>query len=215
MTIDGPTTAPLSPDDPRSTFAAAVRTARTVMAAVGPDQWASPTPCGAMTVRDLLEHLVMVGRRVAMAGRDVPLDRWPVDAADVAPGGWADAFTAAAHDVQSAWPDEVLDRPTQVPWGRFPGREVLEIYTNEVTVHTWDVATATGQHPDWDPAVLEVSWRAIRSQLPDPQRAPMWQEARRHLPEGVEWADPFADAVPVDEDAPLIDRLVAWNGRTP
>jgi hypothetical protein len=26
---------------------------------------------------------------------------------------------------------------------------------------------------------------------------------------------PFADAVPVPEDAPAIDRLVAWQGRDP
>jgi hypothetical protein len=30
-----------------------------------------------------------------------------------------------------------------------------------------------------------------------------------------DFADPFADAVPVSDDAPLIDRLVAWNGRRP
>ena len=26
---------------------------------------------------------------------------------------------------------------------------------------------------------------------------------------------PFADAVPVPDDAPVIDRLVAWQGRDP
>jgi hypothetical protein len=34
-------------------------------------------------------------------------------------------------------------------------------------------------------------------------------------PEHREPTDPFADAVPVPDDAPLIDRLVAWNGRRP
>ena len=30
-----------------------------------------------------------------------------------------------------------------------------------------------------------------------------------------EVAIPFAEAVPVPDDAPAIDRLVAWNGRDP
>jgi len=34
-------------------------------------------------------------------------------------------------------------------------------------------------------------------------------EAYRNRP------DPFDDPVPVPDDAPLIDRLVAWNGRRP
>ncbi len=32
---------------------------------------------------------------------------------------------------------------------------------------------------------------------------------------GVAVIAPFGPAVPVADDAPLIDRLVAWNGRTP
>jgi hypothetical protein len=41
------------------------------------------------------------------------------------------------------------------------------------------------------------------------------RSARHHAAELRNFADPFADAVPVPEDAPLIDRLVAWNGRWP
>jgi hypothetical protein len=43
----------------------------------------------------------------------------------------------------------------------------------------------------------------------------MWAVARQFVPEDVPWEDPFADAVVLDDDAPLIDRLVGWNGRTP
>mgnify|MGYP000535288204 CR=1 FL=1 len=35
------------------------------------------------------------------------------------------------------------------------------------------------------------------------------------MSQGVPWSPPFANAVPVPDDAPLIDRLAGWNGRRP
>jgi hypothetical protein len=35
------------------------------------------------------------------------------------------------------------------------------------------------------------------------------------MPPGVPFAAPFGDAVEAAADAPMIDRLVAWNGRLP
>ncbi len=204
----------LAPGDPRLAMAGAVRTAREVMAGVTPTQWDDPTPCG-MSVRELLEHLVVVARRIGCAGRSQPLPEWPVDAADVADGDWLDAFTAAAHELPGAWPDEGLDDLRQLPWGTFPGPAVLGTYTNEVVVHTWDLARGTGQSPRWEDDVLETSMAAIREQLPDAERGPMWAAFQASLPDEIEWQDPFADAVPVPDGAPLIDRLVAWNGRDP
>jgi hypothetical protein len=55
----------------------------------------------------------------------------------------------------------------------------------------------------------------MQFQLPMADRTPMWEAARQHLPEGVPWEDPFANAVEISEQAPLVDRLAAWNGRTP
>ena len=109
----------------------------------------------------------------------------------------------------------VLDRQIDLPWGTFSGTEVLGVYTNEVTVHTWDLARGTGQQPAWDPTVLAVADAAIRAQLPVADRSPMWAEVAASLPPGVPWQDPFGPAVAVADDAPAIDRLVAWNGRRP
>ncbi|HNE76169.1 MAG TPA: hypothetical protein PK623_14770, partial [Microthrixaceae bacterium] len=120
------------------------------------------------------------------------------------------------RDVEQAWADPaLLERPTTLPWGTFPGREVLDVYTNEMVIHTWDLATATDQHPEWDPAVLEASLAVMHAQLPIPVRAPIWEAIYAGMPAEVPRDIPFADAVDVAEDAPLIDRLVAWNGRTP
>lgn len=209
-----PTTG-LSPDDPRALLAGAVATATDVLAALRPEHWRLATPCEGIDVGQLAEHLVMVLRRIVCAGRDEPTSSWPIDAADVAKGDWATAFTEAAHDVQASWPASVLDRPTELPWGTFSGRAVLGVYTNELVVHTWDLSRATGLAVTWDPAVLECASAAIHEQLPTADRTPLWEATKAMLPPEVPWEDPFANAVDVPADAPLIDRVVAWNGRTP
>lgn len=208
-------TTELGPDDPRRHFAAAVITVGEVMSAIEPEQYDLPTPCEGMTVGALHEHLVMVLRRVACAGRGDGVQTWPADAADVAVGDWLDAWRTAAHDVQSAWDADVLERPTELPWGVFSGAEVLGVYTSELAVHAWDLAVATGLEPDWDAPSLEFALVAIHHQLPMADRAPMWEATKQQLPADHPWTDPFGPAVPVADDAPLIDRLVAWNGREP
>jgi uncharacterized protein (TIGR03086 family) len=207
--------APFPDDDPRAVLARAAALAGAVIDATPVDRFADPTPTD-MNVRQLLEHLVMVLRRVACAGRGDDPFAWPLEATDVPDDGFVEAWRTAAHDVQAAWSDDtLLDRPTDLPWGTFPGREVLDIYTNEITVHTWDLAQGTGQQPAWDATVLMVADRAIHDQLPMADRTPMWEAAKQALPPDFEWEDPFGPAVEVPADAPAIDRLVAWNGRQP
>jgi uncharacterized protein (TIGR03086 family) len=206
---------PVPADDPRSIFERAASLAGEVIDAVPSSRLAAPTPAG-MDVRDLLEHLVMVLRRVACAGRGEDPWQWPVGAPDVGDEDFADAWRGAAREAKEAWADDAtLDRPTALPWGTFGGTEVLGVYTNEITVHTWDLARGTGQSPRWDEDVLAVADTAIHAQLPTSDRSAMWAAAAAALPPDYEWEDPFGPAVEVDGDAPLIDRLVAWNGRQP
>ena len=67
----------------------------------------------------------------------------------------------------------------------------------------------------WDDRAVAAAWRGITAHLPAADRSQEWEAAKAFLPPDYPWADPFANAVEADEDAPLIDRLVAWNGRTP
>lgn len=214
-TTNPPATTDHLDTDPRELFARAVDVAGTTIEGVTPDQLPLPALPG-MTVRDLFEHLVMVLRRVACAGRGEPVQNWPVDAADVADDGFAEAWRATARDVEAAWADDaVLARPTELPWGTFSGAEALGVYLNELTVHTWDLARATGQQPAWDDAVVAAADAAIHAQLPTADRTAIWEAAKAGLPPGYPWEDPFGPAVEVPDDAPAIDRLVAWNGRQP
>jgi uncharacterized protein (TIGR03086 family) len=221
MTLDNPRTSVLLADaarphtDRRMAFAKAVALGTAVIGRVGPQQLANPTPCSEYDVRALLDHLVMVVRRVAALGRgDDPFG--PAVFAGVDGDGWHHAWLAAAHDVEAAWTDDrVLSRTMRLPWAVDIGAAILVNYVNEVTVHTWDLATATGQRPAWDPEVLAVAFDGIRFLAPQ-GRAAIFEAAKAHMPSQRRvFSDPFADAVPVPGDAPLIDRLVAWNGRRP
>ncbi|MGZ4690882.1 MAG: TIGR03086 family metal-binding protein [Acidimicrobiia bacterium] len=203
-------------DDPRTVLARAVGTAGIVLGQVTTDRLGDPTPCEDFDVRLLANHLVEVLRRVAMVGRgdDPHAFPEPVDGPDP---DYDALWLLAVLEVEAAWRDDgMLERTVHLPWTSLPGADALAMYTNEVTVHTWDLATALGRHPVWDPQVLDVAYAAIRQGLPAEGRAEEFAAVRAGMPEEFhDFPDPFAAAVDVPDDAPLIDRLVAWNGRRP
>ncbi len=215
--------APLPADDPRRWFAHAVATAGATIAAVADDQLTLCTPCADYDVRGMLGHLVAVMHRVATVGAggspfDVPQLVELGDGATVR--NWSEAWSDAAHRVQEVWTAEVLDHLITLPWAQLPGRVTMASYTNEVTVHTWDLATATGLSPSWHQPTLAQAYEAIRIGLPAEGRTASFDAAIAQMDESVrdQVADegaPFAEVVEVPADAPLIDRLVAWNGRRP
>lgn len=223
MTNSQPTTAPLptapslSENDPRTLFALAVGQGSELIAQVHPNQMTLPTPCTDMDVRDLLAHLVMVLERVDAAGQGQDSFTWPGPNTDPADDEWTQTWLDAAHRLQATWTDDgVLAMSTTTPWGAtMSGAELLTLYTNEVVVHSWDLASATGQTPEWDERAVGAAWRGITAQLPDADRGPVWDATKAAMPPGIPWAAPFANAVAIAADAPSIHRLVAWNGRTP
>ena len=147
----------LSPTDPRSLFAGAVITAGDAIAAVTPAQMALPTPCPDMDVRAMFGHMLVVLDRIAAlgAGRD-PMNLPPVP--PVADDGWLAEWRAHAHEVQTAWTDDDrLQAAMVLPWVTAPGAAMLASYTAELTVHTWDLARATGQSVAWRDDVVEVA----------------------------------------------------------
>lgn len=202
----------LAPTDPRYVFALAVRTGTEVMGHVRPDVLDRPTPCDEFAVRDVAAHLVGVLEAVAALGRGE--DPFAVPPATAPDDGWLDRWTAAAHAVQAAWTDDVLDRPMALPWQQGPGGEILRGYVSEVTVHTWDLAKGLGVDPAWDDRALEVAIASVDGFLPATGRLSLFEQISKEM--GFDTVQvPFADAVPVADDAPVIDRLVAWNGRDP
>lgn len=199
--------------DARLILDRAIATGGVVIAGVRPAQLMDPTPCAEMNVRTLLAHLVGVLNRVAALGNGES----PFAVSDIAVSDdrWSDAWREAGRRAVAAWSDDaVLERPMALPWIEGSGAEVLATYYSELTVHTWDLATATDQRPDWDDTVVAAALEAARRILPAENRRALYEQvsAARGLDEV---AVPFAEAIPIADDAAAIDRLVAWNGRDP
>lgn len=198
--------------DPRPILDRAIATGGAVIAGIRPDQLTAATPCPEMDVRAMLSHLVGVLDRIAALG--TAQDPFSVIETSATDDGWCDAWATSSTHAADAWRDDaVLERPMALPWIQGSGAEVLTSYFSELTVHTWDLATATGQQPDWDDTVVTAALEA-RPILPAENRRALFAEISAAM--GLDdVAIPFAEAVPVQADAPAIDRLVAWNGRDP
>ncbi|MGW8331957.1 TIGR03086 family metal-binding protein [Streptomyces sp. NPDC055808] len=192
-----------STTDPRHDFAQAVALAGRTVAALRPEHYDAPTPCPDYSVRDLARHELAVLRRLVAMGRGDDPFALPglAQDVDVADDAWPTAWEAAARDAVAVWePSETLTRLLTLPFGTLPGAAVLGVYVTEFTLHTWDLAKATGLSPAWDQELVERALTAMRRAVPAERRG-----------EGV----PFGPVVEIAADAPAIDRLAAWAGRTP
>lgn len=187
--------------DPRPGLFAAAALAGATVAAVRPEQYGAASPCPDFDARELANHLVSVLRRVAVvAGGGDPFGV-PSFAEDVPDGEWAKAWEAGTREVEAAWADPaVLGRSLALGFATLPGAAAAVMYTTELSLHTWDLARATGQSPAWDAAVLAPAVAVMRHAIPaEPRGGPV----------------PFGPVVEVPADAPLIDQLAGWSGRRP
>jgi uncharacterized protein (TIGR03086 family) len=211
---------PTDPDtpvaDPRPQFAAALRIAAPIIAGTRPDQLHLASPCVELDVKGLLDHLVFVLRRVAKLcrGQDAFTPGSLGDPS--AERDWATEWQQASVDVEAAAADHtVLTKTIVLPWATMTGAEMLQMYTAEITAHTWDLATATHQSAAWDDDVCRVALAAMHRDLPMADRTPMWEAFRSTMPANAQFDPPFANAVAVGPGATLIEQLVAWLGRRP
>ena len=114
-----------------------------VVAGIGADQWAAPTPCTELDVRGVLNHLVRGNLLFVAVIRGEPR---PDPAADHLGDDPLAAYQRAAGRLREAFsaPD-VLDSVYKAPFGTGPGAVLAHVRAVEVLVHGWDLARATGQ----------------------------------------------------------------------
>ncbi len=204
------------PADPRPHFAIAYATAATVIAGVRADQMARPTPCDGMDVARILGHLRMVADRVARMGRNEELFDHVTEPPPPADGDHARWWAEAGDAITAAWTEARLSEPVVLPWMQGTGADALAGYVNEVTMHTWDLARATGQEVAWDDEAVAVGLAALQAVLPGAGRTAELEAMRAQMPPDMaDFELPFAEPVPVHDDAPMIDRSAAYNGRNP
>ena len=110
------------------------------------------------------------------------------------PSDWRVEIPARLHELAVA-----LDGMTQAGGVTMPGEMMGAVAANELVLHSWDLATATGQPFEVDEALLRASYE-LCSQTPDDPAAR---------------GDLFGPVVPVPDDAPLLDRTLGYAGRDP
>ena len=169
------------------------------------DQLGARTPCDESTVADLLDHVGGVARGFAAAAAK---NLGALTATPPAPDGsrltdgWREEIPTHLVALARAWTNPAAwEGMTRVGGVELPGAVAGRIALNEVVLHGWDLARATGQPYRQEPDSLEACKAALSAMYPEDDLA------RR---EGI-----FAPPVAVPPDAPQLDRVVAFSGRDP
>ncbi|NMO00932.1 TIGR03086 family protein [Gordonia sp. TBRC 11910] len=184
--------------DPRPIYFAATAWVTELLHNVDAGQLGDPTPCTEFDVATLGSHLVATVGRAAVVGEGGDFSSMPV----LAEGHDADAYAAAVERAAAAWADDSrLSAMVTVPWGEVPGAGALWGYINETLVHGWDLAVATGQPAEADPALVTPVLAAVKNFLP------------AHIRSSDEV--PFGEVVTPRDDAGLTEQLANWSGRAP
>jgi uncharacterized protein (TIGR03086 family) len=168
-----------------------------------------PTPCPAYPVAALLDHLMGLtlaftwgARKAAPDDGTVDLSAPPSPTADHLDPQWRERLPEQLTALADAWADpSAWDGMTMVGGATLPGEIMGLVALDEVVLHGWDLAVATGQEFRCDPVSTEVVLGFTeRSAQPG-------EEASR---QGI-----FGPVVPVAADAPPLHRALGFAGRDP
>ncbi|HEX3841134.1 MAG TPA: TIGR03086 family metal-binding protein [Acidimicrobiales bacterium] len=183
----------------------ATRRMATLISGVPLEGLDGPTPCPAYTVGDLVDHVgglalaftAAATKEIGDAGSSAPAP----DASRLG-DDWRDRIPLALSGLAEAWRQPAAwTGMTQAGGVDLPGDIAGLVALDELVLHGWDVAQATGQAYDCEPAILEAVYQFVA-----PFAAP-GQEAQR---EGL-----FGPVIEVPETAPLLDRVIGLSGRDP
>jgi uncharacterized protein (TIGR03086 family) len=188
---------PLAALDRAQTAAAAV------IARVGDDDWAKPTPCDLWTVRDIVNKMVastITFTHYALRQRPEPaLDLvHPVEMlGDDALG----TYQREAAACRAAWRAEgALDGTAPATIGDFPAKAVVNARIFDTTILTWDVATACGLAHGIDDDLAAYVLRVARALVAN---------VRAVSP------DRYKDPTDPGDTAPVVEQMIAATGRDP
>jgi uncharacterized protein (TIGR03086 family) len=174
-----------------------------IVRGVREDQLTAPTPCPEYTVGDLLDHIGGLAKAFTWAATKESLAMPDVTPTGDAAGlgvDWRRRIPADVEALGDAWTDPAAwtgmtkAGPIEMP-GEIGGLVALD----EIVIHGWDVALATGQpfHVDAEELAAVHTFAAMFS-------GPGTEEQR---------AGGFGPELTVADDAPLLERVLAMLGR--
>ncbi len=183
----------------------AARRLADLVSAIPDRRLGGPTPCPDYSLGDLVEHVG--GLALAFTGAATKATG---DITAQAPAGdrtrlgddWRTRIPRDLAGLAAAWNDPAAwTGMTRAGGVDLPGEAAGLVALDELVIHGWEVARASGQAYDCDPESLEAVLGFV-AQFSGPG-----QEDQR--------AGLFGPVVAVADDAPLLDRVIGLTGRDP
>src|SRR5918999_2722056 len=185
-------------------FGPATATMRRLVLGTRDDQLGDPTPCTEYSVGDLIDHIS--GVTLAFTGA---AHKRPVPGAEGGGSGDASRLETGwrlliARDLEvlaESWRNPAAYEGTTMAGPvEMPGREAAKVALNELVVHGWDLAVATGQQYAADAKGLGILIE-FASAFSPPETAD-------------QRGDAFGTVIDVPDDAPALERLLGMMGRS-
>jgi uncharacterized protein (TIGR03086 family) len=179
------------PDDPADRHAAVAGGFGRLVAQT--TDWSAPAPVDGWTARDVVDHLVTWFPGF-LAGGGVDLPAGP-SVADDPVAAWRH-HSDAVQTLAEQRGDESFTHPRA---GSHRLADAVDrFYTADVFMHSWDLARASAQDAGLD--------EEFAAQL---------LEGMRPIEQLLRDSGQYGPAVPVPDDAPVVDRLMGFIGRDP
>jgi uncharacterized protein (TIGR03086 family) len=183
----------------------AARRLADLVANVKDDALDRPTPCPAYQLGDLIEHVGGMALAFTAAGRKERNAYTEMNGAgDAARLGtdWRERIPRDLTALAQAWAEpQAWTGMTRIAGDDTPAAVVGLVLADELAVHGWDVARASGQAYACEPEILQAALKFLQ------------MFASPDAPAGPEVA--FGPARVLLDEAPLLDRVVGMAGRDP
>lgn len=154
------------------------------------------TPCPQWPVGVLVVHLLTLTEAFTDGARKVPRHDTPASTGDV-PDGWRDLLAARLDGLVEAWRDPAAWAGEATVAGvTLPADLTAAVAVDELVVHGWDLARATGQPYEPDQAAVAAAL-GFAEQFADLE------------------GGPFGPSLPVPAGVVGFERLLRRTGRDP
>jgi uncharacterized protein (TIGR03086 family) len=183
----------------------AARRLAVLVAGADDNELGAPTPCPSYTLGDLIEHvggLALAFTAAAKKERNSHAERQPSGDASRLPADWRTRIPRDLTALAQAWREPgAWTGTTRIAASDAPAAGIGLAAADELVVHGWDLARATGQPYACEPDLLDAA-RSFLEQVTSPD-APAGPDV------------PFGPSQQPPHGATELDRLVALSGRDP